>query len=740
MQSAEQVLLFIELLIYVVLMLQVLLNRQAEEVEEYLVVYLGLSVVPTLLLLTKMTIPLVSLPSTEVIASWARILPVLGFGALTQAFIRQPRWALGWLSGGLALFGILVALQLGGLPLPPVVVEAYYVVLWVAALGGTILSVLLAYRRQTSPLHRNRYHYWVVILTLLVAAEGVSLAPGFLADVVARGLGWMAAGLATYVILQVHPPELRTLVRQAFRFLALTMVLGLIFFGVLMTMQTLQWPTLTPRESLLLTGVIAIAMAVFLPGLLNLSGGALNYLIFGANYDEQEVVRHYGQSVSNILDIDRLAALAFDVINQVFSIERGALLLVQFTGGGRYTILPVRGVGTVPTQLVEVETCGTLLNRFRQGTPLTQYDIDVLPTFRHLPDEEREWLSDIQMELYVPIRSQDEVIGLLALGPKRSGEPFRHGDTNLLCTLADQTVAALKNAQMVQELRRLNLDIGQLNIELETMNRTKTDFISITSHELRTPLSQVNGYSQMLAEELQPKSSLRVFVDGLLKGTARLTEIVDMMLDVTRLDVGTVVLHQTPVEINDVMQRAAGEWTSALEERGHSFTIEGFETLPTLEGDKERLQQAFSQLINNAIKYTPDGGCIEVVGAIHGESNGLFMEVTVSDNGIGIDPDEQHKIFDKFYRTGDLMKHSTGKTKFKGAGPGLGLSLVKGIVDAHSGRIWVESPGHDEDACPGSSFHVLLPLHPPDPEYNPGKAETAIHRKDAIAIMQTSAD
>jgi branched-subunit amino acid transport protein len=177
----------------------------------------------------------------------------------------------------------------------------------------------------------------------------------------------MAAGLATYVILQVHPPELRTLVRRALRFLALTMVLGLIFFGVLMTMQTVQWPTLTQRESLLLTGVIAIAMAVFLPGLLSLSGGALNRLIFGANYDEQEVVRHYGQSVSNILDIDRLAALAFDVINQVFSIERGALLLVQFTGGGRYTILPVRGVGTVPTQLVEVETYGTLLNRFRQG-------------------------------------------------------------------------------------------------------------------------------------------------------------------------------------------------------------------------------------------------------------------------------------------------------------------------------------------------------------------------------------
>ena len=149
--------------------------------------------------------------------------------------------------------------------------------------------------------------------------------------------------------------------------------------------------------------------------------------------------------------------------------------------------------------------------------------------------------------------------------------------------------------------------------------------------------------------------------------------------------------------------------------------------MPTLEGDSERLQQAFSQLINNAIKYTPDGGRIEINGEVHAERNGLFLELVVKDNGIGIDADDQHKIFDKFYRTGDLMKHSTGKTKFKGAGPGLGLALVKGIVDAHSGRIWVESSGHDEKTCPGSSFHILLPLRMPDPDYNPVMAETVIH-------------
>jgi signal transduction histidine kinase len=84
----------------------------------------------------------------------------------------------------------------------------------------------------------------------------------------------------------------------------------------------------------------------------------------------------------------------------------------------------------------------------------------------------------------------------------------------------------------------------------------------------------------------------------------------------------------------------------------------------------------------------------------------------VADTGIGIPPDDLERIFEKFYRVGDITSHSTGKIKFKGAGPGLGLTIARGIVEAHGGRLWVESPGHDEQICPGSEFHVVLPVQP----------------------------
>ena len=729
MQNTDQILLFAEVLIYVILALQVLFHRRADEVEEYLVVYLVLSIIPTLLWLMQLSMRTYYLPPVEIISSWTGLVPALAFGVLTVAFVRQTRQAVGWwLLASMVLFAALVTLQFGWLGQVPVTVGAVRTVIWALAMASAALTILLAYRRQTSPLHRNRLRYWLVALVLLLVAEGLSLAPGFSTQIAARALAWMTAGLITYVILQTHPPDLQTVVRQSLGFLILTGLLGLVFFGVMVSVRMANWPALRERDILLLTGVVAAVMAILIPALATLLGRVLNRILFGSIYNEQEVVRHYSQSVSNILDLDQLATVAFDVISDVFDLERGALLLTQHTGAGYSTILPVRGRGNAPTQLIEVETFGPLMNHFRQsGAPLTQYDVDVMPAYRRIPHAERQWLSQLQMELYVPIRSQGEVIGLLALGSKRSGEAYRRNDLNLLSTLANQTVVALANAQLVQDLRRLNLDVSRLNTELEAMNRTKTDFISIASHELRTPLSQVSGYSQMLAEELGPKSPLFGYVEGMRKGTNRLTEIVDVMLDVSRLDAGGLVLNQTSVTISRIVERAVGEWKSALSERGHTLVADGLEALPSLEGDIERLQQVFSQLLSNAIKSTPDGGRIEIIGHAYTESSGQFVEVIVKDSGIGIDPADQHKIFDKFYRTGDLMKHSTGKTKFKGAGTGLGLSLVKGIVDAHGGRIWAESLGHDEQTCPGSSFHVLLPLR--GPTYNPAMAETMIQQQ-----------
>ena len=207
------------------------------------------------------------------------------------------------------------------------------------------------------------------------------------------------------------------------------------------------------------------------------------------------------------------------------------------------------------------------------------------------------------------------------------------------------------------------------------------------------------------------------------------------MFDVTEVNVGDLSLLLGPVDLPDMFNQACGPFLTAMDERRIAFDKQGVEDLPVIQADGGRLVQAMENLLSNAIKYTPDGGKITLkVSTIVLENLGSAVEILVEDSGIGIDPENHEKIFEKFFRVGDTDHHSTGRTKFKGAGPGLGLTLVKGIAEAHGGQVWVESPGHNEETYPGSKFFFVVPLHPASPINNKTKNQKqsqieTVHRR-----------
>jgi signal transduction histidine kinase len=356
---------------------------------------------------------------------------------------------------------------------------------------------------------------------------------------------------------------------------------------------------------------------------------------------------------------------------------------------------------------------------------LTQYDIDLHPRFKNITSSARDWFTDLDMDVYVPIYAKGEWIGLLALGPKRSGDRYFDEELVLLSTLADQTAVALENARLFDDLKarsaeveRLNEDLAVANLELTRMGQAKSDFIDIASHELRTPLTQVRGYTDILSEmiesdSLSAKGGVKL-TEGLKKAAERMEEIINTMFDVAQIDTETLSLSLFPESLAAIMKNAVKPWAEALKERKLTLTVEGLAGLPSISADGKRLQQAFSHIIQNAIKFTPDGGQICITGRMLEWTlpQDQSIEIVVADTGIGIAPEELERIFEKFYRVGDALLHSTGKTKFKGAGPGLGLTIARGIVEAHGGRIWAESPGYDEETCPGGEFHIVLPVQP----------------------------
>jgi signal transduction histidine kinase len=268
--------------------------------------------------------------------------------------------------------------------------------------------------------------------------------------------------------------------------------------------------------------------------------------------------------------------------------------------------------------------------------------------------------------------------------------------------------------------RQLEQQLEIITLKLEQLDAVKRDFITIASHELRTPLTQIQGYSDLLTEMIErgdnDVDTFRHMLTRLRFASARMAEVITTLVNVAEIDVEGLALDLQPVSIASLIEAVAASFKDAFKQRAQNLLLSKFDTLPHIEADPGRLKLAFQHLISNAIKFTPDGGIIRISADILGydeDNNPSIVHLIFSDTGIGIDPDSQQLIFEKFYRDSPVELHSTSNLAFKGAGPGLGLPITRGIIEAHGGRIWVESPGYDEDKMPGSQFHVALRIKPP---------------------------
>lgn len=600
--------------------------------------------------------------------------------------------------------------------------------LWCLFTGASAITTLLASRRTHQPLLHNRIRYLVTFLLLVIAGQ-----VAFMANYWTLGSLICLPGVlvAAYATLTPRLPSLQRALLRSLSYL-ITTGMALLFYLAALSLALRAFRATQGSSPWLVGALLAAALAVFFTPLLGQAQKWIDRLIAGVSHDPVRIQRQYSQDISNILELDLLAKVVIDLISKALGISHGYLFTVSYEKGpgegNCYRLQGVKGKGdeAPPSGVLSEESpLGNFLRY--QRLPLSQSDIDNLPRFAGTPADERLWLSALQMELYVPIYSKDEWIGLLALGPKNSGEPFWDDDQFLLSSLADQTAVALENARLVESLVRLNNDfrqaidaLDQANRNLERLDRTKTDFISIASHELHSPLTLVDGYSQVLLEEpeLTGNPQYARMLSGIHNGAQRLHEIVESMLDMAKIDTRELQLNLQPVCLGDLIDALYKQLEPALQERNQKFEAVSLDSLPDIQGDREALLKVFRHLLTNAIKYTPDGGKITVSGRAHcpGEEPLVEsgVELVISDTGIGIDPGMQEVIFTKFYQTGELALHSSGKTKFKGAGPGLGLAIAKGIVEAHSGRIWVESPEYDEIRCPGSQFYVFLPVHQPE--------------------------
>jgi PAS domain S-box-containing protein len=267
--------------------------------------------------------------------------------------------------------------------------------------------------------------------------------------------------------------------------------------------------------------------------------------------------------------------------------------------------------------------------------------------------------------------------------PDASGRP-----EHVLLLIEDVTAVRETSDKLAEALESQR----EANANLEKIDRTKTEFLSIVSHEFRTALTGIQGFSELIRDGGLEPDEVRSYGGYIFNDADRVNRLIGDMLDLDRMESGRMTMRTADVDINDVLaevvSRAAPSATSV------EFKSDIDPRLPIVTGDRDRLIQVVSNLVNNAVKYSPEGGVVTIVS----RADGGYALMSVSDTGLGIPPDEIGHVFERFRRVRSGAAQSI-------PGTGLGLAIVKQIVEMHGGKIWVESAvGH------GSSFHFTVPL------------------------------
>lgn len=625
-----------------------------------------------------------------------------------------------WISLGISIwvfmlpFGIVVftgseLLKFGDWLIPRYVPALVVASIGVIALAArTIQLTAIAFSSASQPSHKNRLLYWTLAQGIFILSYlFVLLNQGIFGGI----LNLIGFWVLVYIVLNNNPVDLIRMGAQSLRFSVTALLTvgvytaGFLIAEVILSGMRVAHPGLT---ALLLAAVFVL---VFNPGV-NWVAHRINNLVFGQSYNPSVIVREYSQTIGNVVDLRLLKQLSLGLIYKVIGIKNGNLYLVdeiKENGETFYRLSPIRSGDSSDEAVIEgrLAASSPVALHFNQlKRPLLQYELDFSSVFKDLLHTDREWLLLQNAEAFIPILTKSGWIGLFVLGAKQSGEKYGEDDLFLLSTLADQTAVALENARLFANLSRVNrelqlaqVDLEMANQQLREMDDLKTSFIRVVTHELRTPLANMafslqilrmyssQQYSQEQLEQLeQVEANLvltRMMVDNLITLATFLNRQAELKLEL--LDFKTLA-SETIASIKKI-----------ADEKGVDLQVFFVGDLLSVKADRKLLSDAVFHLVQNAVKFTPPKGKVWVT--CWAATDLLYFDV--KDTGIGVPRDKLETLWYGFTQASD--------PELRGQeGLGLGLALVRFIVTAHGGKLWVESTQGE-----GSTFGFRIPLAGP---------------------------
>ncbi len=525
----------------------------------------------------------------------------------------------------------------------------------------------------------------------------------------------------TYAILKYRLMDIRIVIRKAITYLLSSGFAYAVFFFLVWASERYLggvFASVTYVVGLMVAPLFVIALLRFYS---TIRITANKYLFFDLS-TSQEAITKLTDELTNFIDFSKIVDSIVDIIKNAMQLDRAGILSIDQDGQTtKYKIAKVigfnenNGISLVQDNFLTQYLEKTQKPLVRDELQMRARDSKIMSDRQNF-NQLAENMKHIEASICLPMIFSNRLIGIIVLGSKISGDAYSSEDLNLLNTLSKQAAIAINNAMLYKEVQDFNKTLQQkvdeqtkdiqqayevekrAHNELKSINDAKSQFMAITQHHLRTPLSSTMGYIDLLLTNTfgkMPKKAIAV-LEKVKSATQGEIRIVNDLLDISAFQMGKNVLQiEDGVDLDQMIKEIFNNYSIEIKEKGLYFKVDAQGDIPLILADKSKLTAALTNIIDNAVKYTKEGGITTTLKSENGK-----VLILIKDTGMGISKECLGKLFSStFERCSDAQKAFA-------VGKGIGLFLSSKVVELHGGKIWAESDG----AGKGSVFCIELPI------------------------------
>jgi len=549
-------------------------------------------------------------------------------------------------------------------------------------LGATTVELIRGYQGSFR-LQKTRIQYLLLAIVIVWAgmfANGSSVLRAYPVDVTAN---IFSAILITLAILRYQLLDMNIVARKGLVYSVSVLIMGFGYFTVIFLLTHIF--VIDQSNSLLLSIVAAVVVVGVLTPLRDRIQSMIDHALFREKYDGLAMIQRLSNTTASILDLEKLSRTILNDVTETMHLEWAVLSLKR---GNDFAPIAIKGLGNY--QCVLDENHPVLHSLANTSAVVTANDFYELLIQGVLSESQFDELANNNIQMIVPLRTHDDLVGVIVLGPKLSEQVYSPDDEMVLATLANQVAVAVDNARLYETVQSELMEREKLIAQLKGKNSELESFTYTVSHDLKAPLLTINGFLEYLQKDALAGNTERIKNDisRITEATEKMDRLLAELLELSRI--GRMMNAPEEISFGDLIKDALEIVHGQLER--HNITVHSHPNLPPVRGDRQRLTEVLQNLIDNAAKYMGDQTEPLIEIGQQGDEDGkpVFF---VRDNGIGIEPEFHERVFDLF-----------SKLDPKSDGTGIGLALIHRIIEVHGGRIWVESePGE------GSTFYFTLP-------------------------------